>query len=175
MNLPETARTVIVGGAIVGSFCAWSLRKAGHVGEIIVVERDATYQHSSTALSAASIRTQFGTPVNVRMSVSGGAMFRDIEKVFGSAADIGFKEKGYLILGRPDQARERAAGTAMQCEHGAHIAVLDPAQLRARFPGICFDDVGIGTLGLRDEGWFDAWSLLALVRKAERELRVRYV
>lgn len=175
MGSTESVRTVIVGGAIIGSFCAWSLRKAGHVGEITVVERDATYQHSSTALSAASIRTQFGTPVNIRMSLFGAEMFRDIQAVFGSGADIGFQEDGYLILGRPDQVQERSAAAAMQREHGADIAVLDPAALRARFPGICFDDVGIGTFGRRHEGWFDAWSLLSLVRKAARDQRVRYV
>lgn len=175
MERPESVRTVIVGGAIVGSFCAWSLRKAGHLGEITVVERDATYQHSSTALSAASIRTQFGTPVNIRMSLYGAEMFLDIEAVFGPGADIGFQEKGYLILGRQDQVHERSVAASMQREHGADIAVLDPAQLRARFPGICFDDVGIGTLGLHHEGWFDAWSLLTLVRKAARDLGVRYV
>lgn len=58
-------KIVIVGGAIMGSFAAWFLRRQGFAGDITVVEKDLTYQFSSTALSAAAILTQFGTPVNI--------------------------------------------------------------------------------------------------------------
>lgn len=171
----NSGHIVIVGGAIMGSFCAWSLRKAGFAGQITVVEKDASYQYSSTALSAASIRTQFGTPVNIQMSLFGAQVFRNIKTVFGDDADIGFQEKGYLILGRPDQIAERLRAVEMQRSHGADVWALDPRELAARFPGICFGDVGIGTLGKQHEGWFDAWSLLSLVRRAARQLDVRYV
>jgi len=175
MPAANSGRVVIVGGAIMGSFCAWSLRKAGFAGSITVVEKDATYQYSSTALSAASIRTQFGTPTNIRMSLFGADMFRNIKAVFGDDADIGFQEKGYLILGGPDQIAERVAAAEMQRAHGADILVLDPDALGARFPGISFDGVGIGTFGAQHEGWFDAWSLLSTVRRAARQLGVDYV
>jgi glycine/D-amino acid oxidase-like deaminating enzyme len=171
---PQPCRVVVVGGAIMGSFCAWSLRRAGFAGAITVVERDATYRHSSTALSAASIRTQFGTPANIRMSLFGAEMFRNIKAVFGPDADIGFQERGYLILGRPDQVEQRIAAAEMQRAHGADIVVLDPDELSTRFPGIGIDGVGVGTFGARHEGWFDAWSLLSLVRQAARALGVTY-
>lgn len=157
-----------------GSFCAWSLRKAGFAGSITVVEKDATYQYSSTALSAASIRTQFGTPANIKMSLFGAELFRNIKAVFGDQADIGFQEKGYLILGGPAQIAERVAAAEMQRTHGADIVVLDPDELGARFPGISFEGVGIGTYGARHEGWFDAWSLLSNVRRAARQRGVNY-
>jgi glycine/D-amino acid oxidase-like deaminating enzyme len=171
----DRRRIVIVGGAIMGSFCAWSLRREGFKGPITVVEKDATYQRSSTALSAASIRTQFGTPVNTRMSLVGAAMLRDIGAVFGRDVDIGWCEHGYLILGGPGQVAERTAAARMQCEQGADIRVLEPRDIAARFPGIDLDGVGIGTFGARHEGWFDAWSLLAAVRRAARQAGVTYV
>jgi glycine/D-amino acid oxidase-like deaminating enzyme len=171
----QGGRVVIVGGAIVGSFCAWALRQAGFAGGITVVEQDPGYQQSSTALSAASIRTQFGTPTNVRMSLYAAALLRNIRGVFGADADIGWHEKGYLILGRPDQVAEREAAAAMQRAHGADIELLGPDALRARFPGMAFDDIGVGTFGARNEGWFDAWSLLQLVRRAARQAGVDYV
>ncbi len=175
MNCLESARVVIVGGAIIGSFCAWSLRKAGFAGSITVVERDPTYQFSSTALSAAGIRTQFATPANIQMSLYAAQMFRSIKSVFGDDADIGYREKGYLILGGPGQVLERTAAAQMQRAYGADIAVLGPDELAARFPGFAFDDVGVGTFGVQHEGWFDAWSLLSLVRKAARNAGVTYV
>ena len=168
-------RVVIVGGAIMGSFSAWAMRQAGFAGAITVVEKDPSYQYSSTALSAASIRTQFGTPTNIRMSLYAAEMFRGIRSVFGDDADIGLREQGYLILGGVDQVADRVAAAEMQRAHGADIQVLGPGELRARWPGIHFDDVGVGTFGARHEGWFDAWSLLQLVRRAARQSGVEYL
>jgi FAD-dependent oxidoreductase domain-containing protein 1 len=175
MQIANTGHVVIVGGAIMGSFSAWALRRAGFTGAIIVIEKDPTYQYSSTALSAASIRTQFGTPTNIQMSLYAARMFRDIRDVFGADADIGYREQGYLILGGLDQVAERVAAADMQRSHGADIQVLGPDELHACFTGIAFGGVGVGTLGRQHEGWFDAWSLLSLVRRAARSLDVSYV
>lgn len=165
---------VIVGGAIVGSSIAFFLRELGHAGPITVIERDPTYQRSSTALSAAAIRTQFGCPVNVRMSLFGAEFFRTVKDRFGSDADIGFVERGYLILGGPETVPTRHAGVAMQREAGADAVALAPDEARARFPWLNTDDLGIATTARRDEGWFDAWSLLSLIRRAARERGVAY-
>lgn len=167
---------MIVGGAIVGSFCAWELRRAGHTGPITVLDKDMTYERSSTALSAASIRTQFGTPTCIAMSLHAVDLFRNLRSQFGEDdADIGYIEGGYLILGAPDQVEERAAAAEMQCTHGADVVALTGNDLHSRFPHFNFDDVGIGTFGRSGEGWFDAWSLLSLVKRAARRLGVEYV
>lgn len=169
------ARVVVVGGAIMGSFAAWSLRREGFAGEITVVEKDQTYQFCSTARSAASIRTQFGTPVNIHMSLYGVDFFRRIKQVFGPSADIGYVENGYLILGGPETAPARHAAVEMQRAEGADVIALTPGEIAARFPYLSVDDLGIGTFGQTGEGWFDAWSLLSLVRGAARDLGVRYL
>lgn len=160
---------------IVGSFSAWALRQAGFGGAITVVEPDPSYRCASTALSAAGIRTQFGTPGNIQMSLVAAQLFRDIKTTFGDDADVGFHEKGYLILGGKHQVAERIAAAEMQRAHGAEIQVLWPDELRARFPGIHVGDIGVATFGARHEGWFDAWSLLQLVRRAARQSGVTYV
>ncbi|MEO6651487.1 MAG: FAD-binding oxidoreductase [Ilumatobacteraceae bacterium] len=166
---------VIVGGAIIGSFTAWSLRTAGFAGRITVVERDPSYEFSSTARSAASIRTQFGTPTNVRMSLFAIDLFRNLDVHFGRSADIGYVERGYLILGGPESVDERRRGVELQLAEGADVVALDPGEVSARFPFLDVGDIGIGTFGTSGEGWFDAWLLLALVRTAARELGVVYV
>ncbi len=172
--MTDRARIVIVGGGIMGSFAAWSLRREGFAGDITVVERDTTYAFSSTARSAASVRTQFGTPVNIRMSLHTIDLFRGLREVFGPAADIGYREKGYLILGPTEGVEARRAAATMQCAEGADIVALTPDEIVARFPFINGDGLGIGTFGQSGEGWFDAWSLLSLVQEAARGLGVRY-
>lgn len=166
---------VIIGGAIVGSAVAYFLREQGFDGRITVVERDPTYRKSSTALSAASIRTQFGCPVNIRMSLFGAEFFRSIKDRFGPDADIGFVERGYLILGGPETVTERRAGIDMQRGAGADVTALTPAEAKARHPWLHVEDLGIATAARRNEGWFDAWSLLSLVRRAARDRGVSYV
>ena len=168
-------KVVIVGGAVVGSFVAYFLQEMGFSGQIQIVERDPTYRFSSTALSAASIRTQFGCRVNVRMSLFGAKFFRNIKDRFGPDADIAFHENGYLILGAPTDAEARTVSLAMQRAEGAEILALDPDQLLARFPWLNVDDVGLGTFGARNEGWFDAWSLLSLVRSRVRSRGGEYI
>lgn len=174
MSSNETQRVVIVGGAIMGSFAAWFLRQQGFAGAITVIEKDPTYRFSSTALSAASIRTQFGTPVNIHMSLYGIEFFRRIKQTFGPTADIGYVENGYLILGGPETVAARRAAVAMQRAEGADVIALTSDDIAARFPYMATDGVGIGTFGATGEGWFDAWSLLSLVRGAAKDQGVRY-
>jgi FAD-dependent oxidoreductase domain-containing protein 1 len=172
----DHGRVVIVGGAIVGSFCAWELRRAGHTGPITVIDKDMTYERSSTALSAASIRTQFGTPTCIAMSLRAVELFRDLAtELEEDDAEIGYVEGGYLILGALEEFDERARAAAMQRSHGADVAILDRQDLQQRFPHFDFAGVGIGTLGLSGEGWFDAWSLLSLVKRAARRHDVTYL
>jgi len=166
---------VIVGGAIVGSSVAFFLRELGFSGPVTVVERDPSYRLSSTALSAASIRTQFGTPVNVHMSLFGADFLRRIKERFGPDADAGFVERGYLILGGPETVEARKAGVAMQRAEGADVTALSPQEAGARFPWLNVADLGIATTAGRNEGWFDAWSLLSLLRRGARDLGVTYI
>jgi FAD-dependent oxidoreductase domain-containing protein 1 len=173
-ELNTNGRVVIVGGAIVGSMTAYFLREQGHAGPIIVLERDPTYQFSSTARSVSAIRTQFDTPISVRMSLFGAAFIKSLKQRFGAEADIGFRERGYLILGGEDTVEGRLALAQMQIDNGASIAVLGPNQLGDRFPWLKLDGVGLGTLGTTNEGWFDAWALLQLARTEARRLGVDY-
>jgi glycine/D-amino acid oxidase-like deaminating enzyme len=168
-------RVVIVGGGIMGSFAAWSLRQEGFAGDITVVERDPSYRFSSTALSAAAIRTQFGTPVNIRMSLHAIDVFRKLRELFGPDADIGYREKGYLILGPPEAVAAREAAVEMQRREGADIVALTPGEITERFPWLDVTGIGIGTFGRTGEGWFDAWSLLTLVQRAAKVQGARYV
>jgi glycine/D-amino acid oxidase-like deaminating enzyme len=166
MNAPENASVVIIGGGIIGCLSAYFLRELGHDGPITVIERDPSYRFSSTALSAASIRVQFGCAVNVELSLFGGAFLHGVQQRLDAEADIGLVDSGYLILGTAAQAEERRAALAMQRRRGAEVAAFDAPELAARFPWLAADDVGFATLGLKGEGWFDAWAVLQAARRA---------
>jgi FAD-dependent oxidoreductase domain-containing protein 1 len=118
------SRIVIVGGAIVGSFCAWELRRSGHTGPITVIDKDMTYERSSTALSAASIRTQFGTPTCIAMSLYAVDLFRDLGRQLEvDDAHIDYVEAGYLILAAADQIEERTAAVELELREAGRQGV----------------------------------------------------
>ncbi|HEY8179037.1 MAG TPA: FAD-binding oxidoreductase [Candidatus Limnocylindria bacterium] len=180
MESTERADVVIVGGAIVGSSVATflAMRPDWH-GRIVVVERDLTYRTSSTTLSAASIRLQFSTPLNIEISRFGIGLIKDLDRWLGvdgaPPPEIDFVEGGYLFLATEAGLSVLRHNHAVQREHDVQVALLDPAELHARFPWMRTDDLAGGSLGLADEGWFDAYALLQAFRRKARSLGIEYV
>ncbi|MCO5147294.1 MAG: FAD-binding oxidoreductase [Aquamicrobium sp.] len=166
---------VIIGGAIVGASVAYFLREEGFAGSITVIERDPTFARASTTLSAASIRQQFSLPENIRLSRFTLGFFRELKDRFGPDADIGFREKGYLILAGQDGVGLLAANHAMQTAEGADIVLEDAAALRKRFPWLSTEGIAAGAYGRSGEGWFDAHALLSLMRRGLKERGVTLV
>src|SRR3954447_1562392 len=124
----QTYDVVIVGGAAVGSAVVYFLtHDLGFAGSIAVIERDPSYARAATTLSAASIRQQFSTPENIRMSQFGVTFFRDLKERFGADADVAFRERGYLLLASEIGAATVAANHAVQRTEGADIVLMDPA------------------------------------------------
>ena len=169
---------VIVGGAVVGSAAAYFLAQApGSQARILVLERDPTYARSATTRSAASIRHQFSTPENIRMSMFGTEFLRRAPQELaheGEPAAIGFQERGYLFLATPAGQPVLEANHRVQCAEGAAVAWLDAAALARRFPWLHTDDLAAGTLGLAGEGWLDAHGLMHALRRRAIALGVRY-
>jgi len=78
-EMPHSADVVIAGGAAIGSSVAYHLASnPDFSGTIVVVEKDPTYQFSASALSAASIRQQFSSAVNIRISMFGLEFIKSI-------------------------------------------------------------------------------------------------
>ncbi len=175
MTRPDHADVVIVGGAIVGSAVATFLRRRPDwKGRVLVVERDPTFRTSSTTLSAASIRLQFSTPLNIEISRFGVELIRHLDTWLGVAGEpapeVDFVEGGYLFLASEAGLPILESNHAVQREHGVQVALLTPMELHTRFPWLNVDDLAGGSLGLADEGWFDAYALLQAFRRKARSL-----
>jgi glycine/D-amino acid oxidase-like deaminating enzyme len=166
---------VIIGGAIVGSSIAYFLREEGFAGSIALIERDPQFAHSATTLSCASIRQQFSIAENIRLSQFTLGLFRDLKARFGADADIGFREKGYLILASAAGEAVLRANHRVQATEGADIALEDAAALERRFPWLSAEGIAAGAYGLSGEGWFDAHALLSLFRKALKDRAIDFV
>ena len=176
MSGSERADVVIVGGAIIGSSVATFLAmRPDFDGRIVVVERDTTFRTSSTTLSAASIRLQFSTPLNIEISRFGIEVIKhlpDYLAVNGEVPEIDFVENGYLFLATDAGLATLEHNHEVQRALDVPVALLTPGELRRRFEWLTTDDLAGGSLGLSDEGWFDAHALLQGFRRKARSLGV---
>ena len=159
---------VIIGGAIVGASVAYYLREEGFTGSIALIERDPQFAHAATTLSCASIRQQFSIPENIRLSQFTLKLFRRLKEEFGTDADIGFREGGYLILAGENGLPILKANHDVQVAEGADIVLEDAEALTRRFVWLSAEGITAGAYGRSGEGWFDAHAYLQLFRKALR-------
>lgn len=176
MGESERADVVIIGGAIIGSSVATFLAmRPDFDGRIVVIERDSSFRTSSTTLSAASIRLQFSTPLNVEISRFGVDFIKHMDRyltVDGEVPEIDFIENGYLFLATDAGLATLEHNHAVQRGLDVPVVLLTPAELRSRFEWLQTDDLAGGSLGLAGEGWFDAYALLQAFRRKARSLRV---
>ena len=173
---------IIVGGAVIGSSIAyWLSEQQQSRQSILVVERDSSYEFSSTALSTSAIRQQYSNPINVKISQFGVELIRSFAERMAPffpgepAPDLGFKEYGYLYCTSPEGVDAARARVEMQRGLGAHTVWLDPGALKAQFPWLNVDDLGGGSWGSQAEGWFDSMGLLMGFRRAARARGVEYI
>jgi glycine/D-amino acid oxidase-like deaminating enzyme len=168
----ETADIVIVGGAVTGASAAWWLKGMAPATRVTVIERDPTYARAATALSVASVRSQFSNPVNVQISRFGADFVREFGARIGpegGVPSLGFHENGYLFLtGTEAGAAVMEELAVMQRGLGAGTVVLGREELARKYPWMRLDDVVAGSLGTRDEGWFDNMGLLGGFRSGAR-------
>ena len=174
----HSSEVVIVGGGVMGSALAYWLTRLEPGLSVTVVERDPSYRSASSALSAASIRQQYTTPVNIRISQWSIGFLRATAEhlaVDDDRPDVALHEGGYLYLAGAAGAPVLAEAHAIQRAHGADVALLSPAGLAERFPWLATGDLAAGSLGLSGEGWFDGYRLLTAFARKARSQGVRYV
>ena len=168
--------TVIIGGGGIGSSTAYFLSTMRAPGDTItVVERDPTYQSASSSLSASSIRQQFSTALNVKLSQFGYEFMRSCSDDGRPGSSVGLTTSGYLFLGREDQRATLSDRTQRARALGAPIEEVSLDQLAARYPWLKGDDLAYASIGTDGEGWFDGYMLQQLYRTRARIGGVRYV
>jgi glycine/D-amino acid oxidase-like deaminating enzyme len=174
--MENSADVVIVGGAITGSAIAWNLKgPLAFDGRVVVIEKDRSYRYCSTTLSAASIRQQYSTPINITLSQYSIGFLRDVRRHLGEDADIGLRENGYLLLWGDDTHEAQSAQFQLQREHDVDVVELTPQAIEAKWNWLRAGGARCGTFGCTGEGSLDAYSLLTAMRRAAIREGVEYV
>jgi glycine/D-amino acid oxidase-like deaminating enzyme len=170
---------VIIGGAIMGSSTAWWLTEMGFPGRVLVIERDPTYEKAATALSFSCIRQQFSTELNIRISQFGADFVQSLRSRMGGderVPELKIQNFGYLYMADTAAfADVLRANHAVQAAAGAGTRLLTPDEIKAEFPFYNVDDLVLGSLNTKDEGYFDGYTVFEWFRRKAREAGVDYV
>lgn len=167
-----------------GSSTAYHLAKIrnGDGRGIVVLERDPTYARASAMLSAGGIRQQFSLKENVEMSLYGRDFLRNANTLLrkkndDDEIDVQFHEHGYLFLASTeDGVKQMKENHAVQCAAGCKdIKLMQPLELRLKFPWLNSRDILMGSFGEKGEGWFDPWALVKAWKDKNVDMGVTYL
>ena len=169
---------VIIGGGMIGASCAWWLaRDPDFKGKVLVIERDPTYEFASTSHTNSSIRQQFGSEINIRISQFGAEFIHNFKEFMGvpDAPEITLQSFGYLYLAdTPAFAETLRASAALQQSLGAGTRILTPDEIAAQWPFYNLDGIILGSHNPVNEGYFDGGTIFDWFRRQSRALGVEW-
>lgn len=163
-----------------GSAVAWFLSDSdGFDGSVLVVERDPTYEFSSTAHTNSCMRQQFSREINVRISQFAADFVKNFRDYLGRdewVPDLPFHSYGYLYLADNDAFAETLRESQrVQQACGAGTQHLSRDDIARAYPFFKLDDIVGANHNLIDEGYFDGGSLFDGWRRSARERGVEFI
>jgi sarcosine oxidase subunit beta len=139
----KTAEVVIVGAGVIGASVAHHLAARG-CRDVVVLERGAGPGEGSTGRATGGFRAQFGTEVNVRLSLlAREKLLRFAEE---TGVDPGFSQHGYLFLAR-SRAELDALAAAQALQHACGLDEarrVSPAEALELNPALAADALAGG-------------------------------
>jgi glycine/D-amino acid oxidase-like deaminating enzyme len=171
---------VIIGGAMIGSSAAWFLsNNPDFTGSILVVERDPSYEYSSTAHTNSCMRQQFSSALNIQISQFAAEFVRNFQAYMGhdpAVPRVHTHHFGYMYLAATkDFADGLRESHPVQVACGAATKLMSPAEIAAAYPFYRLDDILLGSHNLGDEGYFDGNCLFEWWRRKSRQNGVAYL
>lgn len=175
---------VIVGGAMIGSSIAWFLSdlksdKGDFDGSVLVVERDPSYENSSTSRTNSCMRQQFSNGLNIKISQFGAEYVRNFARCMGNdseAPELAVNHFGYMYLASDQEfADVLRCNQQVQRSLGAGTRIMNPGEIASEYPFYNVEDIICGSHNLVDEGYFDGGTMFEWWRRKARHNGVEYL
>ncbi len=147
-ELPRTADVIIIGGGVMGTSTAYHLALKG-CRNVLLLEREPFFGIQATGKCAGGIRYQFGTEINVRLSLLSLPMLDRFEEELGQPIDLRYC--GYLfLLTNPADVAAFRQNVEMQHRLGVMTRWLEVNEIARMVPLINLEGVLAGTFHARD-------------------------
>ena len=139
----RSAEVGVIGAGVVGASVAYHLAERG-CGRILVLERHQAPGQGSTSKATGGFRAQFGSEINVRLSLLSREKLGRFEEELG--VDSGYRPCGYLFLAS-DEARLGALRAAQGIQKAAGLEearTVTPAEIEQINPAVRVDGLAGG-------------------------------
>ena len=148
MTLPKTADAIIIGGGVMGASTAYHLAARGQKN-ILLLEKEDFFGTGATGRCAGGVRYQFGTEINIRLSLDSLPMLERFKDEIGQIID--YRKTGYLFL-LTNQAEVAIfkRNVELQNRLGAKTEWLSGDEIRKRLPMMHLEEVSAGSFNPRD-------------------------
>jgi sarcosine oxidase subunit beta len=170
MPTQATADVIIIGGGVMGTSTAYHLALRGQ-HNIILLEKDDFFGQGATGRCAGGVRYQFGTEINIRLSLLSLPMLERFKQEIGQSID--YRKIGYLfLLTTPDEVNTFKHIVSLQNRLGAQTQWISGDDIRRLLPIMRLDDVLAGSFNPLD-GLVDPNSVVMGYISAAQRLGVK--
>ncbi|MEA2571998.1 MAG: hypothetical protein QOI24_3999 [Acidobacteriota bacterium] len=165
-------RVAIVGAGVVGASVAYHLASRG-IHDVVVLDRAEQPGGGSTPRATGGFRVQFGTAINIALSLLAREKLLRFEEELG--VDSGYRPHGYLFLARSEAAMDalRAANALQHANGVSEAQLIDAGEARRINPAIEDDAIAGGAYGPRD-GFIRSMQILGGYTDAAKRFGVRF-
>ncbi len=171
---------VIVGGAMFGSSVAWFLsNNPDFDGTILVVEKDPSYEFSSTAHTNSCMRQQFSNEINIRVSQFAAEFVNNFQDFMGNdprVPEIPIHSYGYMYMAGNDASADvLRSSQKLQKACGAGTKFMTPDEIKRDYPFYNLDGIIGANHNLTNEGYFDGNTVFDWWKRSAQENGVEYI
>ena len=164
--MQSTADVVIIGAGVIGCSTAYHLAQLG-ITDVAVVEMDQVGSGSS-GKSASMLSLQYcEDELAIQMTKYSYARYMQFEGEMGVPID--FKKIGWMSVASEKNVEPLRRNAELLNSHGITTEILEPDEIKRRYPEINTEDLVLGTWG-PDDGLIDPHMVMWGYMKKAQEL-----
>ncbi len=162
--MQSTADVVIIGAGVIGCSTAYHLAQIG-ITDVAVVEMDQVGSGSS-GKSASMLSLQYcEDELTIQMTKYSYAKYMQFEGEMGVPID--FKKIGWMSIASENNVEPLRRNAELLNSHGITTEILEPDEIKRRYPEINTEDLVLGTWG-PDDGLIDPHMIMwGYIKKAQ--------
>lgn len=169
--MKKTAEVIVIGGGVNGVSIAYNLAKRGCTN--VVVLEQGYLASGATGRCGAGVRQQWGTEMNLRLSMGAMRIFESMNEELAYRGDIELTQSGYLLVAYNErQWQQFLKNVELQRRFGLEVETCSPEEAKKVVP--CLNTEGlIGATYCPTDGFCNPFHVTQAYAEAAQRLGVQ--